>query len=322
MRWKKIFDLVDVDAIFIKNNDENFFYFTKAKGLHEGSVAIVTREGAKIISTPLEKEGIFYHSKEELKKILKDFLDGKKVGFNGEALEYNYFIYLKKNLKANFIDISRKLKEVRVIKDKEEIKKIRMACLLTLKSIEKLNFYEKREKDIAFEIDCKINREAKNAFPTIVAFGKNTSIPHHVPSNKLFSNPVIIDCGAKYDDYCSDITRSFYSQREKRVYEIVNEALNIAIDELKEGVKASELYKKVEKFFSGYKFKMIHGLGHSIGLNVHDGYSISKKSNFLFKENMVFAIEPAIYTKNFGIRIEEDVLIKKSKAEVISRVSE
>ncbi|MEM2934970.1 MAG: M24 family metallopeptidase, partial [Candidatus Thermoplasmatota archaeon] len=102
-------------------------------------------------------------------------------------------------------------------------------------------------------------------------------------------------------------------------YEIVNEALNMTIDELREGVKAEDLYKKVEKFFSKYKFKMIHGLGHSIGLDVHDGYSIGKNSNFIFKENMVFAIEPAIYTKNFGIRMEEDVLIKKNKAEIISR---
>ncbi|MEM1514201.1 MAG: Xaa-Pro peptidase family protein [Candidatus Thermoplasmatota archaeon] len=320
MGWKKIFDMVNVDAIFIKNcNDDNFFYFTKAEGLHENSIAIITKEGAKIISTPLEKEGIFYHTKEELKKILKEFLDEKNVGFNGENLSYNDFINLRKTVKANFIDVSKQIKEVRAIKDKEEIRKIRKSCLLTLKAIEELDFYKKREKDVAFEIDCKINREAKIAFPTIVAFGKNTSIPHHLPSKKLFSNPAIVDCGAKYRGYCCDITRCFYGAREKRLYEIVNEALDIAIDELREGINGREVYKKIEKFFSKYKFKMLHGLGHSIGLNVHDGYSIGKNSNFIFKENMVFAIEPAIYKKNFGIRIEEDVLIKKNRAEILSR---
>ncbi|MBC7080732.1 MAG: aminopeptidase P family protein [Thermoplasmatales archaeon] len=320
MRWKKIFELANIDALFIKNfRDENFFYFTKAEGIHENSIAIVTRDDVKIISAPLEKEGIFYHSKEELKKILKEFLDGKKVGFNGASIPYNDLIKLKKMVKAEFIDVSEQIKEVRVIKDEEEIRKIKKSCLLTLKAIEEIDFHNKKEKDVAFEIDYKINRNAKIAFPTIVAFGKNSSIPHHIPSKKLFSNPAIIDCGAKYKGYCSDITRTFYGERERKVYEIVNEALDIAIDDLREGVNARDLYKKVEKFFSKYKFKMIHGLGHSIGLEVHDGYSIGKDSNFLFKENMVFAIEPAIYTKNFGIRIEEDVLIKKNRANILSK---
>ena len=319
MRWKKIFELADVEVIFIKNPDENFFYFTRVRGVWQDSIAIITEMDVKIISPPLEKKGIFYHSKEELYNILKDFLEGKKVGFNGDALSYNDFIELKKNIKAKFKDISNKIKEARVIKEKEEIRKIRKSCRITLEAINKVNICDKREKEVAFEIECEISKKAKVAFPTIVAFGKNTSIPHHLPCGKIFSNPCIIDCGAKYDGYCCDITRSFYGSREKRIYEIVEEALHISIDEIREGIKASDVYKKVEKFFSKYKFKMLHALGHSIGLNVHDGYSINKKSNFLFKENMVFAVEPAIYTKNFGIRIEEDILVKKGKAEVISR---
>jgi len=123
--------------------------------------------------------------------------------------------------------------------------------------------------------------------------------------------------GARYRNYCSDITRTFVERRGRKIYEIVEEALNIAIDEMVEGVKASEVVKKVEDFLKKHGRGMRHSLGHSIGIEVHDGFSLSSASNFILKENMVFAVEPAIYTAGMGVRIEEDVIVKKGKAEII-----
>ncbi len=319
----KIFDDIDVDVIFIKNGackDENFFYFTGLDGLWENAIAIVYPEKVEVLSPPLEKEGIFYHSRQELEKLLKEMLDGRKVGFNGEALSYNEINYLKKVVNAKLVNVSKELKKARLVKERDEIEKIRKACKIAVDVVNEIEFVDKTENEIAGEVEFMMKKKnAKPAFDTIVAFGKNTSIPHHMPTNKKFVMPSLIDLGAKYKSYCSDITRSFVYKMGKRVYEIVEEALYIAIDEICEGAVAKDVYKKIEEFFKKHSFSMLHGLGHSLGLKVHDGYAINKEARFIFKENMVFAIEPAIYTKRFGIRIEEDIIVKKNKAEVISR---
>ncbi|RLF50396.1 MAG: aminopeptidase P family protein, partial [Thermoplasmata archaeon] len=166
-------------------------------------------------------------------------------------------------------------------------------------------------------IKCMLaKKNAEEAFKTIVAFGKNSSMPHHMPSNKKFLFPALIDMGARCESYCADITRTFMKKKNKK-YEIIEEALYLAIDSMEAGIKASQVYNKVEKFLDRHGIKMIHALGHSIGIKVHDGLAINKKANFEIKENMVFAIEPAAYFKKYGIRIEEDVLIKNGRARII-----
>jgi len=306
-----------VDAILIKTPDDYFFYFTRYQGMWENSFAIVFPDKIEIIAPPLEEgEAHFYKDKKEMEKLLKELLNVEKIGFNGEGLSYSDYKYLKKLLKTRFIDISKHLKEMRIVKSNEEIKAIRKAHRITMEVLNKLEMEGKNERDVAFNIECGMKkRNAVPAFPTIVAFGKNTASPHHTVTNKKFVMPALIDAGAKYNGYCADITRSFVKRKGKKLYEIVEHALHIAIDEMKEGVKAKEVYGKVEKFFAKYGYKMRHALGHSIGINVHDGYSINKKANFMLKENMVFAVEPAIYLKNYGIRIGENISINKNKAE-------
>ncbi len=314
--WKKIFE--KIDAIFIKTPDENFYYFTNLDGIWENSFAIVYPDRIEVISPPLEEANVnFYRNKKELGKILKEMLAVDKIGFNGSKLSYKDFVYLKKITKAKLIDISDEIKKIRVIKNKEEINLIRKACKISHYIINNMEL-EGNEKQMAIKIECEIRRKgAEPAFPTIVAYGKNSSIPHHMPTNKKFSMPALIDFGARYKKYCSDLTRTFIAKRGKKVYEIVETALYMAIDEMTEGIKAKEVYEKIEKYFKKCGYKMRHALGHSIGLLVHDGFSLSKEESLILRENMVFAVEPAIYTKNYGIRIEEDVIIRKNKAEVI-----
>lgn len=302
----------------MENPDENFYYFTNLDGIWDRSFAIIYPDKIEIFSPPLEKGNFhFYRSKKELDKLLSNYLKVDKVGFNGERLTYRDYVYLKKITKAKLIDISNEIKKMRAIKSEKEIRLIKRACRIALDILNNFKF-NKSEREMVIEIENEIRKKnAEPAFKTIVAFGKNTSIPHHSATNKKFCMPALIDLGAKYKRYCSDITRSYIKKKGKSIYEIVEEALYIAIDEIKEGIKAKEVYKKVEKFLEKYGYKMKHALGHSIGLLVHDGLSINKGANFEFKENMVFAIEPAIYTKSFGIRIEEDIVIRKNKAIII-----
>jgi len=311
-----------VDAILIKNAtmpfiDENFFYFTGLEGMEE-SIAVIMEDGVEIIAPLLEKrEGIkTYKSIKERDAILEKLLKNKRVGINGKAITLKDYMHFKK-LFGNLIDVSNFLEMKRAIKTESEIRRISKAVRITKDVVKSLDFSGKKETDVAGDIRCMFGRKgAEEAFKTIVAFGKNSSNPHHVPSNKKFVYPVLIDAGARYNGYCADITIT-EMKKKSRKYEIIEEALYMAIDLIEPGEKAGNVFIQVESFLSKHGIKMIHALGHSIGVKVHDGMTINKKANFTFKDNMVFAIEPAGYFKKFGIRIEEDIVIKNGKARII-----
>jgi len=310
-----------IDAILIKNAslpfiDENFFYFTGIDGMEE-SIAVITPDRVEIIAPLLEKrDGItVYRSRKERDEILKKLLRGKKVGINGKALVYEDYKHFKKMF--DLVDISKRLEMKRAIKSNEEIKRIRKAVRITKDVMKEIEFEGKSEMEVANEIKCMLaRRNAGEAFETIVAFGKNSSMPHHKPGRKKFVMPALIDMGARYESYCADITRTFMKKNKR--YEVIEEALYLAIDSIQAGMKASELYRKVEQFLDRHGIKMIHALGHAIGIKVHDGLTISKKANFEFENGMVFAIEPAGYFKKYGIRIEEDILIKNGRARIMA----
>ncbi len=167
------------------------------------------------------------------------------------------------------------------------------------------------------------------SFPTIVCFGKNAAVPHHVPGNvKLERNSfVLIDAGARYMGYCSDVTRTYIfkpakkSQKYRRMldmYNTVKEAQEIALRSIKPGIRCEVPYNKakghIDKAHGGiYKGRFIHGLGHQIGIDVHDvGPNLTLNSKERILENMVFSDEPGIYIEGFGgVRIEDDVLVTK-----------
>ena len=316
----KIFE--KVDAIIIVNTsiqDENFFYYTGLSGLWENSFAIIYPEKTEVIAPPLNEGKVnHYQNKRDMERLLKKFLNVEKIGFNGARLPYSQFRYLKKLLGKKLSDISKDLIEARALKSQNEINKIKKSCRISLKIIDKLKFENETENHLAINIEQKMKKmKSIPAFDTIVAFGKNTAFPHHIPSNKKFSRPALIDLGARYEGYVSDITRTYVSRNGKKVYEIVENILAMVIDEMRDGSDAQDIYNIAEKTCRKHGYSLIHALGHSIGVSVHDGYPITKHAEFVFKENMVFAIEPAIYLKNYGIRIEEDVIIKKNRAEII-----
>jgi Xaa-Pro dipeptidase len=135
-----------------------------------------------------------------------------------------------------------------------------------------------------------------------------------------------LDFGAKYNRYCSDITRAFVagnaSKYHKEVYETVYEAQQIAFESLRAGIDGKDVYKKVENFIASTKFKgkFIHSLGHGLGLTVHDYGFLASNQSLKLKENMVFTVEPGIYIKGWGgIRLEDDVLIKKNGIEFFTK---
>ncbi len=261
-----------------------------------------------------------YSTKKEMQAILKKNC-GKIIGFDSRHTAVSTLRSLKRLIKGKFVDVSKEIEDARAIKTAIEIKKVRNAVEETKKVLVKV-VAELKEGESEEQIMLKIKdlfelRDCETAF-CIVAFGKNTANIHHVSTDKKLEMemPVMIDCGAKYKGYCADITQSFwFGNKAPKEYtltrEKVKQALHNAEGAMKTGIKASKLMAQVKEMGN-----MPHALGHGLGLEEHDPPGpIGDKSNWTLAEGQILAIEPAMYTKQYGIRLEKSFLVKKNKAE-------
>ena len=263
---------------------------------------------------------VFPHT-ELYKRIKSSKLKRIGVEHNFTLAELKRF---KKETGLNFVLTKPLVEQLRAVKDEDEIKNIRAACRLTDKTFETIPLLVKigvTEREIAWKIEKFIKENGGElAFDTIVAFGPNAAIPHHKTSNKKLTNKdqfVLLDFGAKVNGYCSDMTRTLLtkssSDRAKKMYETVRMAQQKAIGfisgtgsdtEAKAAAKAANDYIVLQGFE-----EIPHGLGHGIGLEVHEAPRLSPKSKDKLVRNNVFTIEPGIYIPGFGgVRIEDDFL--------------
>ena len=341
------------DVILIKNSempyiDDNFFYFTGlTHGIFEGSFAVLFPDGKiELIIPQLEAETAkkagsrihVYTNESELNKILKKSVSSyKNIGLNFKGISFRDFLKIKNLLSnCNFFDVSDFIAKIRIIKDEIEIKFIRNACKIAdsvVNNIPQIVYDGIYEYELAAEINhlMQKNGAEKPAFDTISSFGKNSAEPHYTHGDvKLKKEDFILcDFGACFRKYNSDITRTFVfgkaSTMQKEMYNVVLNAQKIGFDTIKSGVKASEVHDAVNSYIDKTKFKdrFIHSTGHSLGLAVHDSNArFSSNSDILLKENMVFTVEPGVYIPNLGgVRIEDDVLIKRDGVELLTKSS-
>ena len=259
------------------------------------------------------------------KKKVSDILKKGKIGFDFKNSSAYALEEIKKKTKADIVDISESFEEMREVKDEEEINKIAKACEIGDRIFERfvLNFREFNTENEAkaFLVKETIEEGCTVAFPPIVASGKNASIPHYEQGSEIKKGFCIVDFGVKYKGYCSDMTRTIYygepSGKEIKIYENLLEIQERVLEIIKEGVIAKNIDQFVRKRI-GKKF--IHSLGHGIGIEAHEKPWLSMKSNGELKENIVITIEPGVYEKGkYGIRIEDAAVVKKGKAERLTR---
>jgi len=352
-RIKRIFSEAkeDLDLIVIMNGvapqvDMSFFYATGiTSGLFEHCSAVLHPDGSlDIISSWLEAENAkcakanldVFEKREERDTFLKKRVKGaKKIGINTSELTCKNLDKLKELApkRAKYVDVSEAIVDARVVKDDEEIKNLRKSAKIASAAFEDAIDIMKpgvKEYELGAELSylvCK-NGAPSVSFETIVAFGANTAKPHYTPQNKKLKKGdfIVLDFGARYKMYCSDITRTLVmgkaTSRQKKMYNTVLEANRMAIKNTKSGAKGKALYEATKEFIDneGYKDKFIHGLGHSLGLATHDGKGLNASMDFRLKKNMVFTIEPGIYIPGFGgVRIEDDVVVKKDGCEVLTK---
>jgi len=333
-RIKKIFEDTEADVAVIMNGshvDMTFFYVTGFEnGLFENSAAVLYPDGrSEVICPELEESAgervhAFSSNKEKM-SMLKEYVHGEKIGINGGVISHRDFVSLS-NLfpEADFVDIGTSIKKARMVKDGREIETIKKACRIACDASSKIESFLHegvKESEVRAELEYAMGKEgAAPSFDTIIAFGRNSSLPHYSTDGKKFEFPVLVDFGARYRRYCSDMTRTFvYGGEQKKAYETVREGQEIAFDMIREGVKAIDVHNAVDGFFVKKGFgKLIHSLGHSIGLEVHDGFSM--KEDTVLREGMVITVEPGIYLKNrWGIRLEDDILVKRNGIEILTK---
>ena len=216
------------------------------------------------------------------------------------------------------------IEKQRAIKDNDEIKYITKACNITDDCFEYLLNYIKigmTEKQIAGAIErfFRINGAEEIAFETVVASGPNSSMPHAVPTDRKveYGDVITIDMGCKYNGYCSDMTRTIFvgkvDEEIEKIYKLVLKNQKQTLKEMKEGAICKNIAKMVVNDFEINGYDLIHGLGHSVGLEVHEIPNLGTRSEVILKSNMIITDEPGIYLPGkFGIRIEDTVLVAKS----------
>ena len=220
--------------------------------------------------------------------------------------------------------LSTVIKNMRIIKTADEIEKIKAAQLIAEKAFDEvLNFIKPgvTEKEIALTLDFYMLRNGAEAlsFDTIALSGKNTSLPHGVPSDKKVCGGefVLMDYGAVVDGYHSDMTRTVCvgspSEKMTEIYNIVLKAQEESLNGAKSGMEAKQLDKIARDIIAsaGYGENFGHSLGHGVGMEIHEAPNASPSSDGILRENMVVTVEPGIYIPDeFGVRIEDFIVIK------------
>lgn len=230
-------------------------------------------------------------------------------------------------------ELTKALKELRSIKSEQEIKAIKEAQRLTdLTFSHILNFIRtgRTEREVMLEMEFFMRRAGSEgvSFDFIVVSGKNSALPHGVPTEKVIEKGdfVTMDFGAVVDGYRSDMTRTVAvgvaGDEQKRVYETVLTAQKKALDGIKAGVECIEIDRLARDFIysSGYEGCFGHGTGHSVGIAIHEDPAFNLRCRTVLQKNMIMTVEPGIYLEGkFGVRIEDMVVVTENGCENITQ---
>lgn len=327
--------------LFIPRMYEEQVYTSLRTAFDAGSNLKKQREIAALPTTPRNDDYIHTVIVSERHELLSRFADhlspSDTLLFEANNLRVSEFNEIKK-LHDNLKESDGLVESMRCIKDAEEIKKITKAVDLTdtvfqmiVTWLKNTDYTKLTELDVADKI-YQYGRQVHAGgvlmgFEPIVACGAGSSFPHHLTSNRKLesSNLLLIDMGIKYQGYTGDLTRCVYlgkaPEETKKMYEIVFEANRRAIKNCRAGITCERLYLDTIADFKKHHLDsyFIHGLGHGVGLEIHEHPHLRKGITDILQKNMAVTIEPGLYFPNkYGIRIEDFVIVKANGCEVLS----
>jgi Xaa-Pro aminopeptidase len=334
-----------VDTLLVTNYT-NVTYLTGFTG--DDSYLLVTPKGNILISDPryttqLEEEcpGLELHIRppgelmlEGTSKVLKR-AKVSRLGIEGDSMSVGLREKLAEKVeKVEFVTTSGQVEMLRMVKDKEEIAEIRFAVAIAEKAFAVVKAAlrsDQTEKQIGDDLEHQIRLFGGRctSFPPIVAVGDRAALPHYRAGERRIaeSDFVLIDWGAFGRLYCSDLTRVLVTgkipPKLQRIYGVVLAAQERAIEAIRPGKTGQEIDAVargiIEKAGFGKQFG--HGLGHSLGLQIHEAPRFAKGNEVKMEPGMVMTVEPGIYLPGFGgVRIEDDVLVTRDGCEVLTSV--
>jgi Xaa-Pro aminopeptidase len=325
---------IDAAIISEKNNIRYYSGFTSEDAIlliHKSACYLITDfryiEQAQlqspefnIVDAPGPKTGPF------IRKACME-LGAKRICFDGDTISYSTYISFKEALLPLELIPDKGIPSgLRLLKTEEEINHIRNAAALADKGFQHILNYIRpgvSEKEIALELELFLRNNGSEglAFPIIAASGKNGALPHAEPTNKKLNKGEFItfDFGCKISGYCSDMTRTVSlgepENEMRKIYEITLEAQKLALKIIKPGLTGIEVDKQAREYIAekGYGEYFGHGLGHGVGLNVHEAPKLSTSGENVLQPGMVVSVEPGIYLPGKGgVRIEDLVVITEN----------
>lgn len=324
--------------------DHTFFYATGIHGgLFEGCVALLRPEGGcHVLSSRLEADiarafespvEVFATKEERQASLRRHLEDVDTLGINGREITHASVQDLRAACpEAELVDVSQAVIQARQVKDAEEVEALRRACAIAVEAFEEVLPYVqvgRSESEIAAELSYLMQRGGASgpSFRSIVASGPHSALPHHEAGDRRLQEGdfLLMDFGALYRGYASDITRTVVlgraDRKQRRVHEVVLDAQQAALAAMKPGADGQEVYEVARKIIDATEFKdrFTHGLGHSIGLAVHDGVAMRAAEPLSLEEGMVLTVEPGVYLPEYGgVRIEDDVLVTGDGVEALT----
>ena len=330
-----------VDAVLV-TKEENVHYFSGFRG--DSTALLVTHERLLLVTDSryteqASAEASLYEIVEQrdglYRKVAELAVEAGVValGYEGAALVCDQYEKLKEMLGEISFDTSLALDALRQVKDADEIALIRRACAIADEGFAHIIRYIQpgmTEMEVAAELEHYMRTlgSERPAFQTIIASGVRGSLPHGVASDKVIARGelVTMDFGAVCAGYHSDITRTICvgraDVRQREIYDAVLSAQMRALAALRPGVTGIEVDRVARDSLAEKNFEQYfgHGLGHSLGLEIHEEPRLSKAGKHIMQPNMLITDEPGVYIPGWGgIRIEDTVLITADGSEPLTR---
>ena len=330
-----------VDAVLV-TKEENVHYFSGFRG--DSTALLVTHERLLLVTDSryteqASAEASLYEIVEQrdglYRKVAELAVEAGVValGYEGAALVCDQYEKLKEMLGEISFDTSLALDALRQVKDTDEIALIRRACAIADEGFAHIIRYIQpgmTEMEVAAELEHYMRTfgSERSAFQTIIASGVRGSLPHGVASDKVIARGelVTMDFGAVCAGYHSDITRTICvgraDARQREIYDAVLSAQMRALAALRPGVTGIEVDRIARDSLAEKNFEQYfgHGLGHSLGLEIHEEPRLSKAGKHIMQPNMLITDEPGVYIPRWGgIRIEDTVLITADGSEPLTR---
>ena len=341
---QKIMGLNHLDGILFSNL-ENIRYLCGFTG-SDGALIITQKESFFLTDsrywTQADEEVRhckIIHYKKKMEGIASLLLDLKlkSIGFESTSLAYSSHQSLLERLApdAKLIPLEHELINLRAVKDAQELALIRRAIDISSNAFFHIMGILKEgilEREVALDMEFSMKRSGADAigFDLIIASGKRSALPHGRADVKRIEKGdfILIDFGSGFQGYHSDQTRTVIcgrpSSEQEKIYQLVKEAHDKAIEKVRPGIPISEVDGAARDHIrnQGYGEYFGHGTGHGIGLAVHEDPVVNGENKGLVQEGMVFTIEPGIYLPDWGgVRIEDMIRVTSTGAEVLTYLS-